>query len=217
VQLFTVTYGECKGVAPIVAFTGTMRSGKDTASDYLAEKYGFLRYSFATPMRSALEILDPYICPPASTPRRLTDILAEHGWEGLKNEPRVADEVRVMMQRFGTNWGRDHAGAGVWLYAADNALDAMAPGWGKCDGRARFAISDCRFANEAVWVRRLHHGKVIRIIRPGLPAQRGSDHSSEAGIPDSLIDYTILNAGDISELHGQLDDIMERIYGNVRA
>lgn len=217
-QQFQVTYGECRGIPPIIALTGLMRSGKDTAAEYLKEKHGFLRYSFASPMRSALEIIDPWIHPGVPMrPRRLSALLSIHGWEGLKGEPEYAGEIRAMMQRFGTEWGRDHAGAGVWLYAAEHALTTAAPGWDKCDGTSRFAISDCRFDNEAVWVRRLHHGRVIRIVRPGLPAQRGSDHASENGVSDALVDYTVFNAGGISELHGQLDDIMERIYGNVRA
>ena len=45
----------------IVGLSGYARSGKDTIADYLVENHGFIKLSFATPMRQALYNLDPEI------------------------------------------------------------------------------------------------------------------------------------------------------------
>ena len=55
-----------------------------------------------------------------------------------------------------------------------------------------------RFANEAEWIRERLGGEVWEVRRPGLPVAAG--HSSEAGLPDELIDRRIDNDGSIDEL-----------------
>ena len=41
----------------IIGFLGKKRCGKDTSGDYLIEKYGFVKYAFADPVKQICKIL----------------------------------------------------------------------------------------------------------------------------------------------------------------
>ena len=41
----------------IIGITGKKRSGKDTISDFLVEKYGFVKYGFADPIKDIARII----------------------------------------------------------------------------------------------------------------------------------------------------------------
>ena len=45
----------------IVGFIGASGSGKDTASDYLVNNYGFKKMSFADPLKKMVNTLLPFI------------------------------------------------------------------------------------------------------------------------------------------------------------
>ena len=41
----------------IIGLSGKKRVGKDTVADYLVSKYGFIKYSFADPIKAVAKIL----------------------------------------------------------------------------------------------------------------------------------------------------------------
>ena len=45
----------------IIGLSGYAQVGKDTVANYLVEKYGFVKVSFADPIREALYKLDPKV------------------------------------------------------------------------------------------------------------------------------------------------------------
>jgi len=158
----------------IIGITGKARSGKDTLAEYLVEHHGFLKLSFAEPIR-----------------RFVSDITG-HSVEDLADGPLKEENLgwidttpRRLMQTVGTEWGRQMVDPDLWLKVAHrrirDARRAGVPG---------IVISDVRFNNEAEFVRRWD-GEVIRIERPGVEAVAA--HASEAGVSDDLVDLTIVN------------------------
>jgi hypothetical protein len=178
----------------ILGLSGYARSGKDTIASYLVEKYGFTRMAFADPMREALLRLDPHITLSGmSVP--LSTAVKGLGWEALKED---SQEVRQLLQRMGTEVGREMFGEDVWV-------DYLMRQAHQYD---RVVVSDVRFHNEA---RAIHRtlGSVWRIDRPNVEA--ANDHISEHDLDDYPFDIYLTNAHDKEHLHWAIDALI----GNV--
>ena len=63
-------------------------------------------------------------------------------------------------------------------------------------------ITDLRYPNEAERIKALG-GVIWEVKRPGIESD---GHASEQPLPDALVDYVILNDGDIDNLRGRVDD-----------
>jgi len=109
--------------------------------------------------------------------------------EGIGKSPRQ------LMQTLGTEWGRQLIGEDVWVNIMRNRIQREAD---ELERKKDYnglvvIIPDVRFDNEVKLCDLL-----IRVVRDG--AQPVSDHASEGGIPDDLIDYTVSNNGSLLEL-----------------
>jgi len=178
-----------------VGISGYARSGKDTVAAHLIESAGFTRMSFADPMREALVNLNPNITFAGLEDSVELKVAVERfGWEALKS---LAPEVRGLMQRMGTEVGREMFNEDFWV---DAALDRAEDG-------SKLVFSDVRYPNEADAIRKLG-GKVYRIIRDGVgPA---NSHPSEIGMDNYDVDVLIENNGSLSDLAEKI----ERIFIN---
>lgn len=175
-------------MTPLIGFSGYARSGKDTAVSLLPHT----RVAFADVMREFAERLNP-IVGEGSPPPRLKHIISQYGWDGYKSSP-YSTEIRGLLQRLGTECGRQLIGDDVWVNAA---LDNLPPGL--------YAISDCRFLNEAEAIRK-RGGKVIRIERPGVgPA---NSHPSETSLDDYDFDHVIVNDGSLKDFQKRLYEVL---------
>ena len=87
----------------------------------------------------------------------------------------------------------------IWIkIALRRASECERDGW-------NVAITDVRFANEAEAIRHAG-GQVWRIDRPGAGlAGQTAEHSSEAGIPDHLVNQVIRNVGNLDDLEEAVD------------
>lgn len=165
---------------PIIALAGRARSGKSTAAELLlrmgAAKYA---YGFADPIRAMLkaglgiDLDNPYWA------MRKEDPMPEFG----------GHSPRSLMQSLGTEWGRDLVDPHLWLTLAGRALQQRGPG---------MVIADCRFDNEAEWVR-TQGGVVLHIERGKAPPVRA--HASEAGVQQLPGDLRVFNESTIDSLH----------------
>ncbi len=156
----------------IIGLCGFATVGKDTAAQGLIDA-GWTRVALADGVREAVAGFD------CNVAMKARDI----GWDALKEcEP----EIRGMLQRMGTEAGRNIHGYDCWIKLAKRKIDA-APG--------NVVITDVRFANEAAAIRSWG-GKIIRIDRPGVGPV--NDHASEA-MPFEP-DTVIVNDGTIEQL-----------------
>lgn len=166
--------------ATIVGLSGYARAGKDTLGAILVRRYGFERVSFADILRTAALALDPIV---TNTSRRLSSLVRVAGWEEAKRNP----EVRSLLQRLGTEVGRNLLGPDVWVRALFDSLDPA----------GRYVITDCRFENEAQAVKAAG-GVVVRVERPGTGAI--NQHVSETALDDWPFDLRVQNDGTVDDL-----------------
>lgn len=167
----------------IVGISGYARSGKNEAATALVG-LGFKQVAFADTLREFLLALNPMVGLRLGA-IRVSDVIAEYGWDGYKSSP-YGKEMRELMQRLGTDCGREMIHDRVWIDAAFNK------------GGRDMVIPDVRFPNEARAIHE-HNGIVLRIERPGVgPA---NSHPSETALDDWKFDAVIKNNSTIGELH----------------
>ncbi len=182
----------------LIGLTGLAGAGKNEAANALVSA-GFRQDAFANRMRTAMLALDPWIVDTDAhdcVQVRLSELVRDYGWDTAK---RDFPEVRRLLQKFGTEAGRDIHGENCWV-------DALMRDWHRLDGTPVYTsglvVTDVRFQNEAEAIRS-RGGWVIEVVRPGLQRLPGN-HASEAGFDPDLIDYTIYNDGTIDSLHEEM-------------
>ena len=151
----------------IIGLSGFAGSGKDTLAQMLAEREGFVKMSFAEPMRKMLYELNPIV--QADEKRnffRLQTIIDDGGWDFAK---RNYKEIRELLQRLGTESGRNVLGENVWV---DYLFEKY-----ESEGIKNLVIPDVRFPNEArkIWSNK---GYLIRVVRSDTNAV--NNHKSES-------------------------------------
>lgn len=192
----------------LIGIIGCPGAGKDTCGDYLVERAGYQRTSFA---------------------KRVKDVAhAAFGWnramlEGITSESRTWREhvddywgisPREALQKIGTEMFRTLIHPDFWVKAVIKEIsDAPVT--------TRFVITDCRFENEVEAIKALG-GKIIYIQRGIHPAwaalaRSGSPYSSDSGVhitdwnPYALskfADIEINNNGTLDELYAQIYSFM---------
>lgn len=156
-------------IVEIIALSGYARSGKDEAAKVLVEEFGFVQVAFADKLREMLYALNPMCGRGWDTSDRpvvyVQDVIDEYGWGGYK-ETEHGTEIRRLLQRLGTEAGRQTLWDSIWIDAALTGPDED----------AKVVVSDARFFNEFDAVRD-RGGYIWRIEREGIgPA---NDHPSE--------------------------------------
>jgi hypothetical protein len=183
--MFIEKNGALKPRIEVIGLSGYARAGKDTIGDYLVE-LGYERASFAAPIRKALYTLNPY----ATNSIRIQEVIDTHGWEGSKE---VDPEVRLLLQRLGSDVGRAMIDNDIWV---DLTLKAIPDG-------AKIVFTDCRFPNEAAAIKRFG-GELWRVSRDG--AKPANNHISEIALDDWRFDAYFENNSTIEELHAAVSE-----------
>lgn len=172
----------------IIALSGFARSGKDEAAKVLVEEFGFKQVAFADKLREVLYALNPIVNYDSMGRQNIyvQDVINEWGWDGYK-ETAFGPEIRRLLQRLGTEAGRQTLWDSIWIDAALTGLDED----------AKVVVSDARFFNEfdAVIER---GGFVWRIDREGVGPT--NNHASELEAVDyKKFSLYIKNNGTLEE------------------
>lgn len=193
----------------LVGLSGYARSGKDEAAKVLVDEYGFKRIAFADKLRDFLYALNPIVkhinakvqlkTPGGiknlmlddKTPStitlgvRLRDVIDRYGWDGYKETP-YSQEIRELLQRLGTEAGRQTLWDSIWIDAALHDLDP----------NGNYVVTDVRFPNEAEAITQ-RGGRLVRIIRDGVgPA---NSHASETSLDDYPFIHGLRNDGSLED------------------
>jgi hypothetical protein len=171
----------------LLGLSGYAGAGKDE----LGKATGFQRVAFADPMREAMVTLNPKI----QCRRRLADTVQELGWDAAK---RAYPEIRELLQRFGTEVGRELFGENVWV---DLAVNNLTPG-------DKYVVTDVRFPNEAQKIKEMG-GFVYRINRPGVEPPNA--HYSERALADWKFDGFVENDGTLDDLAVTAKNLVEEV------
>ncbi len=176
-----------------VGLAGFARSGKDSVGSVLVSQ-GFVRRSFASPMRVALCRLNPLVDTVNGVMPLMDALYLLGSWEGLKER---APGVRVLLQRLGSDVGREMFGEDFWV---DQAFKGL--------GDESVVFTDVRFPNEAEAIRG-RGGVVWNVVRPGVGAANG--HVSESALGGFVFDATIVNDGSLEELEGKVVECLRNL------
>lgn len=192
----------------IIGLHGVARAGKDTVGKILHSLYGYEIMSFSDVLNQALVNLNPLVQIPwaqdvpgliVSGIRygepllvRYADLYEQVGYEVAKEVP----EVRALLQRLGTEVGRNLLGEDIWVEAMFKKYE---PGM-------KWAIVNVRFPNEYDAVRD-RFGVVWKIERPGYEPAQG--HISDRALEGYWFHHTIHNDGTERELADKVMTIMD--------
>ena len=176
----------------IIGLAGYARSGKDTVAEFLVENHGFVRRAFADPMREALLRLDPRINLGTMVGVSLARTVKELGWDYLKEN---SEDVRHLLQRMGTEVGRQMFGEDVWVKKAMEVVHE----------EMHVVFSDVRYHNEADAILRAG-GRLWKVTRPDV-GPINSHHSDVAmdSYPTSAFDLVVVNDSSKEELFAELE------------
>lgn len=167
----------------LIGLTGFAGSGKDTAADYLVQNYGFIKYSFAGPLKEMLKVIG-VDCDNRDTKER--------------KHPVFGASPRRMAQTLGTEWMRECVNSQGWLLLADQFIKNTLP---EVPG---IVISDVRFENEARFLRE-KNGLLIHVVRDTAPVE---GHASEAGVKFLDEDRCLMNDKTIERMQMRLANII---------
>jgi hypothetical protein len=179
-----------------LALCGRLRSGKDTAAQYLTIFYDFQPFAFADPLKRYLHEIFPHV-PREPKPRRLLQLF---GQKLREIDPDVW--VNLTMHK-------------IDEYLRQHACDCSPL-------KPRVVVTDCRQQNEYDRLRaegfvfiRINADDELRIKRA---LEAGDDftvhdlaHETELLVDSFDVDYEVNNNGTTPELYAQLDAIMNEL------
>lgn len=190
---------------PLVGLCGFAQSGKDSVAGHMVKAHDWSRIAFADALREMLWALNPVV---TTTPdpiyelgsdkptlimqeSRVQDIVIDVGWDEAKTS---YPEIRNLLQRLGTEAGRDILGQNTWVGVGEQKIEASLP--------RSAVVSDCRFQNELAMIRR-RGGTLVWVDRPGNGAV--NEHASEHSVSQKDCDVLLSNDGTLEDLYGYVD------------
>lgn len=204
----------------IVGLVGETETGKDSIADIAIQEFGARRIAFADPIRNCALAIDPIIpivlvddegnAEDKVQLVRLSDVVTRIGWREAKKLP----EVRRLLQRIGTEMGREIIHEDLWINLGLKLLVAYNNGSG--GELERFVITDVRFQNEADKIREfadLINGQAhfVRVTRPGHGVV--NDHDSESSYDQiEPVNFGIDNDGSLEELSVKTRSVLEGLF-----
>lgn len=183
----------------LIGLCGPAGCGKNSVADHLQARYGWIQFGFADPVYAAVSTI-------TGIP---VDQLRERSTKEQKIE-WLGKSPRELLQTLGTEWGRDIVSQDIWITIAMRQVEACQK---YLRGAGGVALTDVRFVNEVEAIKAAG-GQVWRVERrQRCLAEDAAQHSSEAGIPEFLIDTVIDNTGTLDALRGRVDAAMKRLRG----
>lgn len=166
----------------VIGLMGPAGAGKSSVAQYLVEKYGATRYSFAEPLKTLA--------------MRTLDFTHDQVWgtQAQKEaiDPRYGFSPRWFLQRLGTEGCRRTFGEDFWTAQTIDRIRREAP--------LVAVIEDARFVNEAIAIRSFQityanrlarHGYVWRLDSPNRETSADATHASEQEWLRAPYDYLI--------------------------
>lgn len=195
----------------IIGISGYARAGKDEIAKILVEEFDFKRIAFADKLREMLYQLNPWVYDtesgdlevnivgpgqeiPVTMVSTVQKVIDQYGWDGYK-ETEFGNSIRALLQRLGTEAGRNTLWDSIWV---DAALKDYKPG-------DRLVVPDTRFLNECDAIKS-RGGKLWRVNRKGIgPA---NNHVSETGIDGYRFDVVFNNNWSLEDLRNSVRSTM---------
>lgn len=180
----------------------TAQVGKDTAAEYLENKYPgrVKRVAFADKLKQVCMLLFGLSYEQCYGPKEVKEAV----------DPRYGMSPREIMQKVGEGMRKIYPN--IWV---DTVFYTTIPGHQK-EGYDCFVISDVRYPNEGDKIH-TESGTLVKVLRDAGGVEVGATHSSETAMKDYTdFDFVIENNGTFEEFFENLDKITETIIQNGR-
>lgn len=188
----------------LIGITGFKGSGKDTVGDYLCEKYGFTKLSFASALKLACKEIFSF-----------TDDQLYGEEDKEKIDEYWKHSPREILQKVGTELFReklpeicDHIKNDVWIRSVDRKMSMLHKT--NPSKYNKFVITDVRFDNEVNFIKNMG-GKVFRVNRFDFDAtdeNLSKLHASERSIPRIDVHKDIENKSTLNDLYKNVDVLL---------
>lgn len=178
-----------------IGIHGPARAGKDTIAKHLVEHHGFIKNSFADPLKRAGQ--------------QMFMLTEEQTWSDELKEQVIkwwGMSPRQMFQKLGTEGGRNVFGEDLWLKRWQIHFDTFGP-------VVNYVTPDARFENEATFLRERGF-TIIHVSSPRVSPLVGDTrkHASENGIVfrEDLGDIRVVN-NTFPQLYRDIDTIVAHL------
>ncbi len=180
----------------LIGLNGAAGCGKDTLAEQLVLHDVYEQYRFADPIKNMLQQL-----------HIRADVWEDHE-KKEKPIPWLGKSPRYLAQTLGAEWGRNLVHPDLWVLLAKGRWHVVNAG-----KTGRMIISDVRFRNEAEWIHKAG-GIVLRVERPDNKHEMdNAAHNSEDGIPATMCDAVVANAGTKDELRELMWEVVRHRLG----
>lgn len=215
----------------IIGLHGLHGVGKDTAADYLVQKYGFVRVAFAdaiyTQVADAFGVTEaqlrsrewknnvqPGLELRKCKDRKFVQLIAEREMSRIVAPHRAYRSEIVscprsstfIIQHWATEYRRAEFGVNYWANQVEYQMRQLMP-------FSSIVISDVRELHEVEMIERFTavHGPLkCGIAQIEMQGAFRTDHSSDNGLPPEYIDSIITNTpGDITLLYNQIETFIQ--------
>lgn len=171
-----------------IGLSGYAGSGKDTVAQTLVDEYGYTRVAFSDAVRDALDALNPYVLSPSPYGHELHSVQTVVDYIGWDSAKSGYSDIRRLLQRMGTEVGREIFGENIWVDIAMRRVE-------KINGPVVF--TDVRFPNEYRAIAEMG-GALWHVERPGVgPVNK---HGSETDLDAEQFDVRIYNGNSLEDL-----------------
>ncbi len=181
----------------IIGVTGIAGSGKDTFALAIKElEPNTDIFAFAGPLKEACKILFNF-----SNDQLYDPVIKEEIDDRWKKSPRQ------ILQWLGTDILRNNIDQNFFITNMKQKIEAS---------KAEYIIiTDIRFNNESEFIKSIG-GKVIKIERPDAKTTIHSNHITEQGIANDLVDVVISNDSTIEEFRIKANSTVKKLFGDIR-
>jgi hypothetical protein len=204
----------------LIGLGGHLRAGKDAVADHLVAEHGFIKIGMSDPLHEAMLALDPWVPLEIKLSRwrrwlyrvlygreeevydfqRYSELTEAVGYVEAKKNP----EVRRLLQKLGTEVGRQMFDENVWTTIMARKVDDL-----RGAGHP-VVVTGLRFSNEVQAIQDLG-GNTAWVHRPSLESGAGATHASENSVDENWFARTIVNDGTLDDLRDAADRLLEAV------
>lgn len=153
-------------------------AGKDTVANRLVDNHGFIKLSFADPLKDSCRIIFHF------TEEQL------YGSQKEVIDKHWGKSPREILQLFGTEALRDSIDQDVWIKSLQIKIEKLA--LANPNKHLKIVIPDVRFPNEAKAIKKMNNGYLWKVNRK-INENKFSTHLSEIALDDFTEWDSVLN------------------------
>lgn len=189
----------------IIGLSGIQGAGKDTVGEILINEYGFVKLSFAGALKDAISALFGWprdMLEGATEESRVWRETVNEYWAEKTNIPDFTP--RKALQYIGTDLLRNQLCKDIWACIVESKITEML----KFNPNTNIVITDCRFTNEFVILKKFDSTRIVKIERNNLNQTNIPTHSSETEWTDYPFDIILPNNGSIEDLKKLIKEVI---------